>query len=698
MIRERIALTLVLFTAAAAMPVFGEVINDNRTMGRLNLAKDEVLEIGPNGNVRATDGGSIVGGHIIINGGRLTVDGRVDFDSAEPGLAKLTINAGTARFNGSVKVPNDAQGIRFYLLGGLLSGHDFELFPDRDVVIEIGAGKMHIDNKNEIYEGERRSDAHAWAPVLVPAEHYYEIVVEDLGGSAQEIWARPIDYDCDDDGVPNDQDNCPCTPNPDQSDIDNDDRGDLCDNCLDVANYYQEDADGDCPHGLYSEDAYCQGCPFDPYLEDPQCGDACDDDADNDGIANDQDNCPTVVNPGQEDEDGDGAGDPCDNCLGLANPDQADTDEDGPGDACDNCPNDANEDQTDGDGDDVGDVCDNCPADANGDQADSDLDDVGDLCDNCPNVANTDQYDIDGDGDGDVCDQDMDGDNVVNDSDNCPLTHNPDQADSDSDGAGDVCDIDLRVDLGCPGNPSTLKEGWIAWEVANGCDGQKHDGRTLADIGGTQISATITMSSDSGGGNLSSRQADPIAGTAYFLVTEGIGGAAADLDLRFTGLPIGEYELNTYHSWSGFANIRSITISGEGVTELQAAINVPVHAATLDDELEPSTVRFFTRATGMVTVRYQAGSTRAAINAFELRSAAPAGCACPGDLNSDEQIDLEDLQALAAILLNVGSPFVVTDPPDCADLIDDAQADLDDLQALAAILLNAGSPFIAPCD
>lgn len=67
-------------------------------------------------------------------------------------------------------------------------------------------------------------------------------------------------------------------------------------------------------------------------------GDACDPDADNDGILNSPDNCPLVANPDQQDTDRDGAdkqGDACDNCPTVPNLDQEDVDKDGLGDACD---------------------------------------------------------------------------------------------------------------------------------------------------------------------------------------------------------------------------------------------------------------------------------------------------------------------------------------------------------------------------
>jgi hypothetical protein len=71
-------------------------------------------------------------------------------------------------------------------------------------------------------------------------------------------------------------------------------------------------------------------------------------DADGDGSKDDVDNCVDVANADQADADGDGVGDACepdtdgdgviddtDNCVENANGDQADGDGDGIGDACD---------------------------------------------------------------------------------------------------------------------------------------------------------------------------------------------------------------------------------------------------------------------------------------------------------------------------------------------------------------------------
>ncbi|HKQ49087.1 MAG TPA: thrombospondin type 3 repeat-containing protein [Phycisphaerae bacterium] len=74
-------------------------------------------------------------------------------------------------------------------------------------------------------------------------------------------------------------------------------------------------------------------------------------DADGDGVIDPVDNCPLVVNLGQENGDSDAHGDVCDNCPSVANDDQADLDADEIGDACD----------SDVDGDAVDNEADACP-------------------------------------------------------------------------------------------------------------------------------------------------------------------------------------------------------------------------------------------------------------------------------------------------------------------------------------------------
>ena len=165
-------------------------------------------------------------------------------------------------------------------------------------------------------------------------------------------------------------------------------------------------------------------------------------DTDNDGIIDDDDNCPMMSNADQADRDNDRVGDICDNCPDDANTSQVDTDQDSIADGCDNCPGQANTDQADEDGDGVGDVCegdrdsdgiaddnDNCAQVANADQADTDLDGLGNACDNCPDEPNDDQADADNDQVGDICDacvedpdNDKDQDGVCGDADRCPGT------------------------------------------------------------------------------------------------------------------------------------------------------------------------------------------------------------------------------------------------------------------------------------
>jgi hypothetical protein len=150
-------------------------------------------------------------------------------------------------------------------------------------------------------------------------------------------------------------------------------------------------------------------------------------DSDNDGIPDDQDNCPNTPNQDQKNSDNDSLGDACDNCPTLTNQDQQNSDNDSFGDVCDNCKLTYNPDQKNSDNDTHGDLCDNCPTTTNENQSNSDKDTLGDACDNCPTVTNQDQQNSDNDSHGNACD-------------NCPTTTNENQNNSDQDTLGDACD------------------------------------------------------------------------------------------------------------------------------------------------------------------------------------------------------------------------------------------------------------------
>ena len=132
------------------------------------------------------------------------------------------------------------------------------------------------------------------------------------------------------------------------------------------------------------------------------------------------DNCPLVNNPDQFDDDQDGIGNACD----------SDADNDGVDDSDDAFPNDPTE-WIDTDQDGIG----------NEEDLDDDNDGIEDSVDNCPLVNSQDQTDDDNDGIGNVCDTDADNDGVDNSQDAFP--NDPTESvDTDGDGIGNNADLD----------------------------------------------------------------------------------------------------------------------------------------------------------------------------------------------------------------------------------------------------------------
>lgn len=150
----------------------------------------------------------------------------------------------------------------------------------------------------------------------------HETVCNDLVDGDVDGNADAADGDCvdaDNDGVLNGVDNCRDVANPIQTNSDADTRGDACDNCPLANNQDQADVDGD---GLGNA---CDALNCVPSnggveicdLQDNNCNGQADEglncvpDTDRDGINDDADNCPLVVNPLQEDADHNGVGDAC---------------------------------------------------------------------------------------------------------------------------------------------------------------------------------------------------------------------------------------------------------------------------------------------------------------------------------------------------------------------------------------------------
>jgi MYXO-CTERM domain-containing protein len=291
------------------------------------------------------------------------------------------------------------------------------------------------------------------------------------------------DNDKDNDGVNDKKDNCPNVKNAGQNDADKDGKGDACDG--DDDNDGVKDTKDNCPK---------QKNAAQTDTDKDKRGDVCDGDDDGDGVKDEKDNCPKTKNGGQKDTDKDGKGDACDgdddgdgvpddtdNCVKQANPNQADSDNDGKGDAC----------EQDDDGDGFVDAEDNCPKLANPAQADWDQDGIGDACDpDLPPVETA---------------PDRDGDGIPDQTDVCPDEPDPSQLDTDEDGVGDACDEDLDGDGVENANDNCVDE---AGSIA---DGEELAGCNAPASADDPVSRGAALQSDSAGCQVGGRSV-PSAG------------------------------------------------------------------------------------------------------------------------------------------------------------------------------------------
>ncbi len=274
-------------------------------------------------------------------------------------------------------------------------------------------------------------------------------------GSALTAFSAPsyVEGDFDDDGIPDELDNCPEMPNEDQTDTDLDGLGDVCDDDDDDDGLLDDDEedtyDTDPLDADSDDDGLTDGEEVVLHLTDPLDDDTdddgltdgdevnihdtdpVDDDTDDDGLTDGDEINTHGTDPLDDDTDDDGLTDGDEVDVHGTDPLDEDTDDDGLTDGVE--VNEVGTDPLDEDTDDdtVLDGLDNCPTTSNQDQADGDGDEVGDACDNCVDTANSDQADLDGDGVGDNCD-------------NCITRENPGQEDTDSDGIGDACEPDCH--------------------------------------------------------------------------------------------------------------------------------------------------------------------------------------------------------------------------------------------------------------
>jgi len=380
----------------------------------------------------ANAAGGNPGGHLIANGGTITSLGNNLFGHIDG--SNFTPHP-TDKFGTSASQLNTGVLIAFPFNNGGLT--DTTPLLNTSIAIDGGAatGAPTTDQRG-LPRASCRPDVGAFELQSGPADADADGAFDSCDNCPGA--ANPDQFDSDGDGVGN---ACapppPPPPPPPPADADGDGVADTADTCANTAAGAVVDAAG-CAAAQRDTDGDLVTDDLDECAETPE------------GTEVDAAGCPIPVAP--VDSDDDGVADDEDNCPDDANADQADSNDDGVGDACTPI-----QPVLDADDDGVNDDDDACAGTAQGaevdefgcadSQRDSDADGVTDDVDACPDSAAGDDIGADG------CTVvvppvDTDGDGVADAEDNCPNDVNADQADGDDDGIGDACD---EVDDNEPG-------------------------------------------------------------------------------------------------------------------------------------------------------------------------------------------------------------------------------------------------------